>query len=94
MTRLSQSIAQASELLASADLAGDEPVAELLSITYERRRLDLSDLSPLEQAGLIAQRTEQLQPSAEALAAAGVYRGSAWGGRSWPSSASTPPARR
>lgn len=68
MSRLSQSVAQAGTLLAQADLARDEPVAELLSITYERRRLDLSDLSPAEQAELIDLRTEQLQPSAAALA--------------------------
>jgi tyrosyl-tRNA synthetase len=43
-------------------------VRELLELTYERRSTDLSDLSPTEQAALIAERCEQLQPSLEALA--------------------------
>jgi tyrosyl-tRNA synthetase len=68
VSRLSQSVQQAKSLLGQADLGRDEAVAELLSITYERRRLDLSDLSPAEQAALIDQRCEQLQPSAAALA--------------------------
>lgn len=68
MTRLSESVRQAGDVLARADLATDEAVAEVLALTYERRRLDLSDLSPAEQAAMVEQRTEQLQPSAEALA--------------------------
>lgn len=68
MNRLSQSAKQASELLVRADLADDAAVRELLELTYERRRTDLSDLSPTEQAALIAERCDQLQPSPEALA--------------------------
>lgn len=69
MTRLSQSVDHVTALLEGADLAGDAAVRELLEITTERRGLDLSDLSPVEQAGLIADRSQELQPSAESLAA-------------------------
>lgn len=68
MSRLSQSVERASKLLAGADLAADAHVRELLGLTYERRRMDLSDLSPAEQGRLVADRCEQLQPSADALA--------------------------
>ncbi|MGH3848431.1 MAG: tyrosine--tRNA ligase, partial [Pseudonocardiaceae bacterium] len=36
--------------------------------TTQRRSLDLSDLAPTEQAALISARSQELQPSAEALA--------------------------
>lgn len=68
MSRLSQSVEQATELLAGADLAQDANVRQLLDLTYERRRMDLSDLSPSEQAATVAERCTQLQPSEEALA--------------------------
>jgi tyrosyl-tRNA synthetase len=68
MSRLSQSVKQASEVLAGANFADDAPVSDLLELTHDRRRMDLSDLSPTEQASLIAERCEQLQPSPEALA--------------------------
>lgn len=68
MSRLSRSVEQASELLADADLRSEGVVRDLLELTYGRRRMDLSDLSPAEQAALIAGRVEQLQPSPEALA--------------------------
>jgi tyrosyl-tRNA synthetase len=68
MTRLSQSVDRATAVLEGADLASDASVRELLEITWARRSLDLSDLSPAEQATLIADRSQQLQPSAEALA--------------------------
>jgi tyrosyl-tRNA synthetase len=68
MSRLSQSVEQATRLLQNTDLASHAAVRELLEITTLRRRLDLSDLSPAEQAGLIAERSQELQPSAEALA--------------------------
>lgn len=68
MTRLSQSVDRASALLASADLGRDATVRELLEITTERRSLDLSDLSPAEQAGLVKARSQELQPSTDALA--------------------------
>ena len=68
MTRLSQSVDRATALLKGADLAADGTVRELLELTTQRRGLDLSDLSPAEQATLIAERSQELQPSADALA--------------------------
>ena len=68
MSRLSNSVKAASEVLARADLSQEAGVRELLELTHERRNTDLSDLSPTEQAALIAERCEQLQPSQEALA--------------------------
>jgi tyrosyl-tRNA synthetase len=68
MTRLSQSASRAAALLRDADLAADAVVHELLAETTERRRLDLSDLPPAEQAELIADRSQELQPSADELA--------------------------
>jgi tyrosyl-tRNA synthetase len=68
MTRLSQSVDRATTLLAGADLAVDATVRELLGLTTQRRGLDLSDLSPAEQATLIAERSQELQPSSDALA--------------------------
>jgi tyrosyl-tRNA synthetase len=69
MTRLSQSVDRATAVLRDADLAADAAVRELLEITTQRRALDLSDLSPAEQATLVAERCQQLQPGADALAA-------------------------
>lgn len=68
MTRLSQSVDRATALLKGADLAADAAVRELLTETTQRRGLDLSDLSPTEQADLIAARSQELQPSADSLA--------------------------
>lgn len=68
MTRLSQSVDRATALLRGADLAADATVRELLTETTQRRGLDLSDLSPAEQAALVAGRAQELQPSADALA--------------------------
>jgi tyrosyl-tRNA synthetase len=68
MTRLSQSVDCATALLTGADLAADATVRELLTETTQRRSLDLSDLAPAEQAALIAARSQELQPSADALA--------------------------
>ncbi len=67
VTRLSASVDRATALLADADLAADTTVRELLELTTRRRGLDLSDLSPAEQAALIAERSQELQPSADAL---------------------------
>jgi tyrosyl-tRNA synthetase len=69
MTRLRESVDRATAVLTDGDLADDGTVRELLELTVARRRLDLSDLSPADQAALIAQRSQQLQPSPEALAA-------------------------
>ena len=68
MNRLRQSVGRVGALLSSADLADDSVVADLLAETWSRRTLDLSDLSPAEQAELVAGRAQQLQPTAEALA--------------------------
>jgi tyrosyl-tRNA synthetase len=68
MSRLSRSVEQAGALLAGADLSNQTVVQELLELTYARRRMDLSDLAPAEQAAFVAERAEQLQPSADALA--------------------------
>jgi len=67
MTRLSQSVDRATALLGAADLAADASVSALLEITAQRRSLDLSDLSAAEQAALVLERSQELQPSAEAL---------------------------
>lgn len=67
MTRLAQSVQTATTLLRGADLAGYQAVTDLLTETTARRTMDLSDLSPTEQAELIAARTQQLQPSTTAL---------------------------
>lgn len=77
MSRLRQSVDRVTALLAGADLAADATVAELLAETTARRSLDLSDLSPTEQAELIAARSQELQPSAEALAERIVEAGKA-----------------
>jgi tyrosyl-tRNA synthetase len=68
MTRLSQSVDRVTALLTASDLAAEATVRELLVETTQRRGLDLSDLSSTEQASLIADRAQELQPSAEALA--------------------------
>ncbi|MFH8802192.1 tyrosine--tRNA ligase [Streptomyces sp. NPDC017936] len=69
MTRLSESVARTLELLAQ-DLSSDKVVEDLLAETSARRQLDMSDLSPEEQARLIASRTVGVLPSADALASA------------------------
>lgn len=68
MTRLSQSVERAGALLRTADLAEEANVRELLTETTARRWMDLSDLPATEQATLIGARSQQLQPSDEALA--------------------------
>ncbi|MGH3832441.1 MAG: tyrosine--tRNA ligase [Pseudonocardiaceae bacterium] len=68
MTRLSQSVDRVTALLAGADLAVGATVRDLLTETTRRRSLDLSDLCPAEQAALVAPRSQELQPSADALA--------------------------
>ncbi|WP_328900217.1 tyrosine--tRNA ligase [Streptomyces sp. NBC_00441] len=69
MTRLGKSEARTLELLAQ-DLSSDATVEELLAETGARRQLDLSDLSPKEQAALIAGRTVGVLPSEGALSSA------------------------
>jgi tyrosyl-tRNA synthetase len=68
MSRLSASVDRVTALLADTDLAADATVRELLELTTQRRTMDLSDLAPAEQAALIAERSQELQPSADALA--------------------------
>lgn len=67
MTKLSESVQRTCELLEGADLADDSAVHTLLTEMTNRRQLDLSDLSPDQQAELIAVRSQELQPSANAL---------------------------
>lgn len=67
MTRLGESVARASELLAQ-DLSSDSTVQQLLTETKARRYLDLSDLSAKEQAELIASRTVEVLPGVARLA--------------------------
>ncbi|MFE2639377.1 tyrosine--tRNA ligase [Streptomyces scopuliridis] len=69
MTRLGESEARALELLAQ-DLSSDKTVEDLLEETSARRQLDLSDLSPREQAELIAGRTVGILPSLDSLTSA------------------------
>lgn len=69
MTRLGKSEALVLELLA-LDLSSDKIVEDLLAETSARRQLDLSDLSPREQAELIASRTVNVLPSVDSLTAA------------------------
>lgn len=68
MSRLGRSVDHVTAVLAEVDLAADAAVRELLAETTRRRGLDLSDLTAGEQAALIAQRSQQLQPSQDALA--------------------------
>ncbi|WP_367140505.1 MULTISPECIES: tyrosine--tRNA ligase [Streptomyces] len=67
MTRLGESVARAGELLAQ-DLSSDQTVQRLLQETGSRRYLDLTDLSPKEQAELIAARTVEVLPGVDKLA--------------------------
>ncbi|HWE90558.1 MAG TPA: tyrosine--tRNA ligase [Pseudonocardiaceae bacterium] len=69
MTRLRESVDRVTAVLVGGDLAAGDTVRELLELTTHRRQLDLSDLSPAEQAALIAERSDRLQPSPESLAA-------------------------
>ncbi|MGI5527452.1 tyrosine--tRNA ligase [Streptomyces syringium] len=66
MTRLGESVARASEILAQ-DLSSDQTVQRLLTETGSRRYLDLTDLSAQEQAELIAARAVEVLPGVEKL---------------------------
>ena len=68
MTHLGDSISRSLDLL-DQDLSSDKVVEELLTETVTRRCLDLSDLSPAEQAELIAKRTVDVLPTVENLRA-------------------------
>ncbi|MGH3715558.1 MAG: tyrosine--tRNA ligase, partial [Micromonosporaceae bacterium] len=70
MSRLSESVSRVMNILDTADLAYDGAVADLLAETTSRRSLDLSDLTPREQAELVAGRSLNLMPSVEAMAEA------------------------
>ncbi|ONK15283.1 tyrosine--tRNA ligase [Streptomyces sp. MP131-18] len=67
MTRLGESVRRARALL-TQDLSSDSVVRQLLEETGTRRYLDLSDLSPAEQARLIAGRAVDVLPSPDTLA--------------------------
>jgi tyrosyl-tRNA synthetase len=68
MSRLSESVNRVLKVLSGSDLAADYTVAELLNETYQRRSLDLSDLSSREQAALIEGRAINVIPSVDRLA--------------------------
>ncbi|MDF9803592.1 tyrosyl-tRNA synthetase [Streptomyces sp. HB372] len=68
MSRLSESVTRAMQILTGSDLTADYTVARLLEETYRRRSLDLSDLSPAEQAALVEGRAINVIPSASRLA--------------------------
>lgn len=68
MSRLSESATRVMHILDEADLAEDYTVAQLLGETTARRSLDLSDLSPQEQAALVEGRAINVIPSAAVLA--------------------------
>ncbi|MGW5927048.1 hypothetical protein ACWF2L_12475 [Streptomyces anulatus] len=68
MSRLSESVTSVMHILDGADLGADYTVSQLLDETTARRSLDLSDLSPQEQAALVEGRAINLIPSAAVLA--------------------------
>ncbi|WP_028478286.1 tyrosine--tRNA ligase [Nocardia sp. CNY236] len=68
MTRLSESVDRVTRLLDAADFASEESVRGLLIETAQRRTLDLSDLESSEQAALISARSQEMQPSSDAMA--------------------------
>ncbi|MFF7034814.1 tyrosine--tRNA ligase [[Kitasatospora] papulosa] len=68
MSRLSGSVTRVMHILDGADLGADYVVSHLLDETTARRSLDLSDLSPQEQAALVEGRAINLIPSAAVLA--------------------------
>ncbi|MET8136337.1 tyrosine--tRNA ligase [Streptomyces sp. NPDC005251] len=63
MSELNRSTARVLAILRSGG-----NVRELLALTTERRRLNLSDLAPEAQAALLAERTDAVRPSTAALA--------------------------
>lgn len=68
MTRLDQSRDALLGLLRSGpDLRRGEGLDEVLALLAERRRMDLSDLTPAAQAELIASRSVDVLPSVEGL---------------------------
>lgn len=67
MTRLGESADRVARIL-ERDLGDGEVVAELLGETEARRHLDLSDLTPAEQARIIAGRAVDVLPTEEGLA--------------------------
>ncbi|WKD32062.1 tyrosine--tRNA ligase [Streptomyces xanthophaeus] len=68
MSRLSESVTRVMQILEGSDLGVDYTVAQLLDETTARRSLDLSDLSPREQAALVEGRAINMIPSATVLA--------------------------
>ena len=69
-TRLGASHAALMTILRGApELRRGPELTKILELLRERRAMDLSDLSPAEQAALIAARSQELLPSADDLAA-------------------------
>lgn len=67
-TGLQGSIAAVTPKLQVADVSAEDAVHELLTATLARRTLDLSDLTPAEQAELVAARALGVIPSVAVLA--------------------------
>ncbi len=68
-TRLGASQATMMDLLETAPELREGPQLNvILGLLSERRRMDLTDLSPTEQAQIIAARTQELLPSSDHLA--------------------------
>nr|WP_308401514.1 tyrosine--tRNA ligase [Streptomyces sp. AP-93] len=65
---MSESVTRVMQILEGSDLGADYTVAQVLDETTARRSLDLSDLSPQEQAALVEGRAINMIPSAAALA--------------------------
>jgi tyrosyl-tRNA synthetase len=69
--RLGQSSERLMKMLQTApDLRNGDYLDDILALLAERRKMDLSDLNPAQQAALIASRTVELLPSQEKLEAA------------------------
>lgn len=68
MDPLKRSGEELEQLIESGDFSSDAAVANALALLRERRGMDLSFLSPADQAELIAARTVDLLPSEDELA--------------------------
>lgn len=62
MTKLAASIRAAAGLLRSPELATTAGMVELTLIMHRRRGLDLTDLSPADQAGIVLRRVHRSAP--------------------------------
>lgn len=67
MSLLSQSIAELSEQLARLPLDDEDSLVTIAQTHAQRREVSLADLTPQEQAALIASRIHTVQPSVDSL---------------------------